>query len=234
MFRRLVPAIVLLAALAPPVARAQVNIDQDKTPAHIYASDCAVCHKSIRGLANGRGSSSLTGYLSEHYTSSESEAAALAAYVLASGGGVGTPIQPQGSKPQPDHTRAATEGPKAREARKPTKPEEEPSASLQPRQPASERGKPEKPERSAVVEPGRPGSERKPPVERHELGSVTRTHGRTKPPEVAPPAAVAEAPKPAASPQPDANPVAFGSTAATPVQAQPDAAAPAPTDNIPD
>ncbi len=83
----LAPAIVLFAALAPPMAHAQVNIDQDKTPAHIFASDCAVCHKSIRGLANGRGSSALTGFLAEHYTSSREEAAALAAYVLAGGGG---------------------------------------------------------------------------------------------------------------------------------------------------
>src|SRR5487761_1401531 len=83
------PAAALLAALltagavlAPAPASAQVNIDQDKTPAHIYASDCSVCHKSIRGLANGQGRPGLTAFLAEHYTSSESEAAALAAYVL--------------------------------------------------------------------------------------------------------------------------------------------------------
>jgi hypothetical protein len=89
--RRRAPLLALLAVLAPPAVHAQVNIDQDKTPAHIYASDCAVCHKAIRGLANGRSRTALTAYLTEHYTSSDSEAQALAAYVLSGGGGVGSP-----------------------------------------------------------------------------------------------------------------------------------------------
>jgi mono/diheme cytochrome c family protein len=97
----------LLAALARPVAHAQVNIDQDKTPSHIYASDCAVCHKSIRGLANGRGRTALTGYLAEHYTSSDSEAAALAAYVLSGGGGVGRPASAHDALTGPYHPDAA-------------------------------------------------------------------------------------------------------------------------------
>lgn len=90
--RRLAAGSAVLAALAPPVVHAQVNIDQDKTPAHIYASDCALCHKSIRGLANGRSRAALTGYLAEHYTASEAEAASLAAFVLSAGGGVGRPV----------------------------------------------------------------------------------------------------------------------------------------------
>ena len=89
--RRRAPLLALLVVLAPPMVHAQVNIDQDKTPAHIYESDCAVCHKAIRGLANGRSRTALTSYLTEHYTSSDSEAAALAAYVLSGGGGVGRP-----------------------------------------------------------------------------------------------------------------------------------------------
>jgi len=89
--RRRAPLLALLAILAAPAVHAQVNIDQDKTPAHIYESDCAVCHKAIRGLANGRSRTALTSYLTEHYTSSDSEAAALAAYVLSGGGGVGRP-----------------------------------------------------------------------------------------------------------------------------------------------
>jgi hypothetical protein len=89
--RRRAPLLALLAVLAPPAVHAQVDIDQDKTPAHIYESDCAVCHKAIRGLANGRSRTALTAYLTEHYTSSDSEAAALAAYVLSGGGGVGSP-----------------------------------------------------------------------------------------------------------------------------------------------
>lgn len=89
--RRAVPLLALLAAAVPPPARAQVNIDQDKSPAHIYTSDCAVCHKATRGLAKGRSRAALTAYLAEHYTSSDSEAAALAAYVLSGGGALGSP-----------------------------------------------------------------------------------------------------------------------------------------------
>ena len=106
--RHLAPAFILVAALAPLSARAQVNIDQDKSPAHIFASDCSVCHKSTRGLANGRGSSALTGFLEEHYTSSREEAASVAAYVLSAGGGVGTAAPVREEKPDSARGRAAT------------------------------------------------------------------------------------------------------------------------------
>ena len=50
MFRRLAPTIGLAAGLAaamfPALARAQVNIDQGKSPAEIFANDCAACHKT--------------------------------------------------------------------------------------------------------------------------------------------------------------------------------------------
>jgi hypothetical protein len=116
--RRTAPALALLAGLALPVAHAQVNIDQDKTPAHIYASDCAVCHKSIRGLANGRGRTALTSYLAEHYTSSDSEAAALAAYVLSGGGGVGRPASAHDALIRPEQPRDAPGMPTGREQRR--------------------------------------------------------------------------------------------------------------------
>ena len=67
MFRRFAPMIGLLAALAlgcvPAMAHAQVNIDQGKTPAEIFASDCAACHKTTRGLANGKNSLMLSSFL---------------------------------------------------------------------------------------------------------------------------------------------------------------------------
>lgn len=237
-FRRLAPALVLFAALAPPMAHAQVNIDQDKTPAHIYASDCAVCHKSIRGLANGRGSSALTGFLAEHYTSSRQEAAAVAAYVLAGGGGVGTAAPVREDKPQPEHARSAAEEPKTRETRRPAKPEEEPAASARPQRPPGERGKPGTIERSATAEPGRLGPERKLSGERREPSAAPRTHSPPKPGEAAPskpePATVVAAPKPAEPAKPEVSPAQPAASAAAPQQAQPGEASPAPTDNIPD
>ena len=123
MVRRFASAMIVLAALAPPAAHAQVNIDQGKAPAQIYDSDCAACHKSMRGLANGRGASALTSFLTEHYTSSAKEAAALAAYVLGGGGGVGTPAPAHPPKLKPDTTTASAEEPKDRETKRPAKPE---------------------------------------------------------------------------------------------------------------
>jgi hypothetical protein len=175
----------LLAALAPPVAHAQVNIDQDKTPAHIYASDCAVCHKSIRGLANGRGPTALATYLAEHYTSSDSEAAALAAYVLSGGGGVGSPASAHDALTGPARPRDTVATPTGREQRR-----------SQNRQQARERA------RTQVREPRRPATpQEKPPatspVPPSDTGPATATVAptapasrRTEPPAAAAPATV--------------------------------------------
>jgi len=86
-FRRIALAIGLFVGLVPALARAQTNIDQGKSPAEIFANDCATCHKSARGLAKGRASYELASFLVEHYTASKAQAAELAAYVLGAGGG---------------------------------------------------------------------------------------------------------------------------------------------------
>jgi hypothetical protein len=245
---RLAPAIVLLSAVTPIAARAQVNIDQDKTPAHIFASDCAVCHKSTRGLANGRGSSELTGFLSEHYTSSKQEAAAVAAYVLAGGGAVGKPAPAREQNSAADGDNGSAEKPKepkepkSREARRSGKPEEEPAAAAKPGRSASDRTKHERGQRTATAEPGGVGAEAKPPAEHRE---PARAHGRQKPAEAAPstppapaapepqPAAVAAAPPPAEPAKPE-NAAPPAPSAATPQQAEPAAAPAGERDNIPD
>ena len=101
-------------ALAPTAAPAQVNIDQGKTPAQIFANSCAACHKAPRGLGAGKNSYFLASFLREHYTSSREEAAALAAYVLGAGGNAaGNDAAARGQKPgQADHpkTEPATHG----------------------------------------------------------------------------------------------------------------------------
>ncbi len=43
--RRLICMLGFLLVLGAPL-RAQENLDSGKTPAQLYASDCAVCHKS--------------------------------------------------------------------------------------------------------------------------------------------------------------------------------------------
>jgi len=117
-FREFPVKIALIAGLAPallPVAaRAQVNIDAGKSSAEIYASDCATCHKTPRGLAVGKNSLTLSSFLREHYTASRDQASALAAYVLGAGGTEPVPKQ----KPEVEHARAEepkTAGPKAGE-----------------------------------------------------------------------------------------------------------------------
>ena len=120
MFRGVAPAIGLFLVLAPVMAQAQTNIDQGKSPAEIFANDCATCHKSARGLANGRGSSGLASFLVEHYTASKDQAAALAAYVMGAGGGEAAPAHEGRSRgPTPDRNRASAEPAPSRPAEKP-------------------------------------------------------------------------------------------------------------------
>jgi hypothetical protein len=71
----------LLALAAARPAAGQENLDLGKSAAQLYASDCAICHKSPNGLTKGGGVFGLSGYLREHYTASRESAAAIAAYL---------------------------------------------------------------------------------------------------------------------------------------------------------
>jgi len=238
---RLAPALGLIVSLAPATALAQVNIDQDKSPAQLYAGDCAACHKSVRGLANGRSASSLAGFLGEHYTASSREAAAIAAYVMASGGGAAANPAPARARPEGTRANGEEQQPRNREARRPFQPDGGAAGNAAARR--------SEPERRAAVEPGQPGSAHGPLPERPERGA-TRTRGRAKPVEaVSPPPAPpppAPAPEPeaktavaapppaqAAAPAPEASPAGIAEPkAAAPAPAGD--AAPVPRDNIPD
>jgi DNA polymerase III gamma/tau subunit len=74
-------AVLLLGAAG--AASAQENLNAGKTPAELYVSDCAICHKSPRGLADKAGFFGLGSFLREHYTSSRESAAAITAYLQA-------------------------------------------------------------------------------------------------------------------------------------------------------
>jgi hypothetical protein len=91
----------ILALFVAGQAGAQENLDSGKTPAQLFASDCAICHKTPSGLSkqgNARGGLlGLQGFLREHYTASREAAAAIAAYVQAADRG----------PPPGDHKRAA-------------------------------------------------------------------------------------------------------------------------------
>lgn len=74
-------AIGVLALAFAGSAGAQENLDQGKTPAQLFASDCAICHKSPQGLAKSGGLFGVESFLREHYTASRESAAAIAGYL---------------------------------------------------------------------------------------------------------------------------------------------------------
>lgn len=218
MFRRIVPLFGLLAGLTSAVlaapAQAQVNIDEGKSAAEMFANDCATCHKTTRGLAVGKNALTLTGFLREHYTASRAQASALAAYVLSSGGSQPAPAAAR-QKPDAEHARAAVEEPRTREPREPRT--AEPKAS-EPKAGEAETEQPKtEPRPLHVAKP----EESTAPV--HEAAPVR---------EAAPVAASApgaEAPNTAELPG-----VGPTKSAAAPEQSQPAETAPVPRDHIPD
>ena len=73
-------AVWALSALLAP-ALAQENLDQGKSAAQLYASDCAICHKSPNGLAKSGGLLGLDNFLRQHYTASRESATVLAKFL---------------------------------------------------------------------------------------------------------------------------------------------------------
>ena len=78
-------AIVSLALCAASAAEAQGNLDQGKTAAQLYATDCANCHKSPQSVRSTKWFFGLESFLTEHYTSSRQSAAILAVYLKEQG-----------------------------------------------------------------------------------------------------------------------------------------------------
>src|SRR2546423_547865 len=79
-------AVGLAAAVAVVIAgpaAAQENLDQGKTAAQIYASDCAICHKSPRGLSRAGGILGGASFPRAHYPAGREAAAAVASYLAA-------------------------------------------------------------------------------------------------------------------------------------------------------
>lgn len=114
-FRSLFWACAALAAVLLPAA-AQENLDAGKSPAQIFASDCAICHKSPQGLAKGGGLLGVSRFLREHYTASRETAAVLGAYLqqLEATAPAAKPRQPRratsGGTPKPSEKPKAADG----------------------------------------------------------------------------------------------------------------------------
>jgi mono/diheme cytochrome c family protein len=92
----LVVGSVIAFANAP--AQAQ-DFTAGKTPAQLFSSDCAECHRSPNGLARGRDVRSLAGFLREHYTTKSETAGSLAAYVSGFSGGGPADARNRGTPP---------------------------------------------------------------------------------------------------------------------------------------
>jgi hypothetical protein len=204
-----------LALGGAPVARAQTNIDQGKPASELFANYCAVCHKSIRGLANGRGAPALSQFLREHYAASREQAAALAAYVIAAGGNA------PASKPE----RAKVEEPKTQDPRTQGQGKPRPTSS------ASAKPEPDKPGRGRP--PGRdeggaaPEQQENAPVAAAPPASQVPSQLPSQVPSQVP---TAEPASPSMRPAPELNPTTVGAAAESPSG---DNAA-VPRDNIPD
>lgn len=65
--------------------RAQDNLDEGKSAKELFRTNCAICHRSVRGLGRSMGSWTLSGFLTEHYTTGRSAANTLANYLIAVG-----------------------------------------------------------------------------------------------------------------------------------------------------
>ncbi len=184
-FRRLVPMIGLVAvwgtvvAVAP--AQAQVNIDQGKSTAEIFSGDCGTCHKTAKGLANGRNAGALAGFLREHYTSSAQQAASLAAYVLGAGSGPaptanlkpGTGADQKTGEAKPGEAKSGEAKPGDKMAARPGRPETGAAAKLQqPDRDAKTESEPAAAEPASAIGPGRKSAAGK-----HEPRAVTASRG---------------------------------------------------------
>jgi hypothetical protein len=90
----------IIAGVASGPALAQ-DLTQGKTPAQLFAGDCATCHKSPQGLARGGDPRSVASFLREHYTTKPDMAQALAGYLVGAGGTArGQPSDRDGSGPK--------------------------------------------------------------------------------------------------------------------------------------
>ena len=257
MFLRLPARIAIFAGLAsamfPAMLHAQVNIDQGKSPAEIYGSDCATCHKTPRGLAVGKNSLTLSAFLREHYTASRDQAAALAAYVLSIGGAEPAPRQkpeleharaeepksaePRTSEPKPGEPKTATRAVRAGTKPDEKRPKEQEAKGEEPSAPAAQekREAPEAASREEKQEPVEAAPAAREPARVAATPPPNETPGAQTPSPAASSSASAQAISPARRESGALPSLELGSSlAAVPPPADAQSSAAVPRDNIPD
>ena len=138
--RRLVAVWVVVAAgLNAGPALAQEDLNRGKSPAQLFASDCADCHRSPRALGRRDNANALAGFLRVHYTASRESAAAIASYLVSLG-------------PEP---RGGTARPPARSRPAAAQDQSKPSAEPQP---AAKSGEPAPPTPPEPIPPQAPAA----------------------------------------------------------------------------
>jgi len=118
--RLFVASLAVLAGWGGTPALAQPeDLNRGKTPAQLFASDCADCHRNPRGLAKSD-ARSLAGFLRVHYTASKESAAAIAEYLAALAADPrGGPARPAAPRPAPSAAKPAATPTAAAPAAKP-------------------------------------------------------------------------------------------------------------------
>jgi hypothetical protein len=96
-----------LCAIGGTGANAQ-NLDQGKSAIQLFNESCAACHRGAAGLARGRSRTALFQFLQEHYSSSSTTAAELAAYLA-------SVDRPQGGRSRPAAVNPAPPVPQAQQ-----------------------------------------------------------------------------------------------------------------------
>jgi mono/diheme cytochrome c family protein len=110
---------VVITALAGGLAKAQ-DLDQGKSGAQLFATNCVDCHHSPKGLARDSFSWTLSSFLQQHYTTSPTSVRALTAYLQS--------VDPHRSNPGPAvHNRRAPEDSARASAQAPPAPPQPPA-----------------------------------------------------------------------------------------------------------
>lgn len=136
-------------------AGAQDSLEQGKSAAQLFASDCVLCHKSPQGLAKGGGMFGVQNFLRQHYTTSKETASAIAAYLEAMDRAAGP--APRGAPPRRAARGDGTSKPAAKKPEaKPGEAGQEGSQQAKPSEPKASESKP------SEAKPAEPRVESKP------------------------------------------------------------------------
>ncbi|HET7680387.1 MAG TPA: hypothetical protein VFK79_09670 [Xanthobacteraceae bacterium] len=114
--------LVVGAGLSAGSALAQEDLNRGKTPAQLFASDCADCHRNPRSLGKRENADTLAGFLRVHYTASRESAAAIAAYLVSLGPDPRAGSRPTSQRSKPAASQDQSKSNQTQPAAKPAEP----------------------------------------------------------------------------------------------------------------